>query len=97
MFRHARRVLPVWHQPVAVARPAARAASSKILGRFFDLAGRQVQGQQAAQDFVVACLGGVVSPAVGGGNGFVEGLVGQRDLLRELHGPEVSPGASAHC
>ena len=37
----------------------------------------QVQRQQAAEDFVVGHFGGVVGPAVGGGDGLVERLVGE--------------------
>ncbi len=41
------------------------------------LAPFQVQRQQAAEDFVVGHFGGVVGPAVGGGDGGVERLVGE--------------------
>ena len=37
----------------------------------------EVQRQQAAEDFVVGHFGGVVGSAVGGGDGLVEGLVGE--------------------
>ncbi|MCU0990527.1 MAG: hypothetical protein MUE63_13290, partial [Xanthomonadales bacterium] len=37
----------------------------------------QIQRQQAAEDFVVGHFGGVVGPAVGGGDGLVERLVGE--------------------
>ena len=37
----------------------------------------QIQRQQAAEDFVVGHFGGVVGSAVGGGDGLVEGLVGE--------------------
>ena len=37
----------------------------------------QIQRQQAAEDFFVGHVGGVVGPAVGGGDGLVELLVGE--------------------
>jgi len=37
----------------------------------------QIQRQQAAEDFVVGHFGRVVEPVVGGGDGFVERLVGE--------------------
>ena len=59
----------------------------------------QIQRQQSPEDFVIWQLGGVISPAVGGGDGFVEFLVreiepgrtlvvevGQRALLEVGHG-----------
>jgi len=47
---------------------------------FFDMVGFtpfQIQRQQAAEDFFVGHFGGVVGPPVGGGDGLVEGLVGE--------------------